>query len=77
VVSAQWAVVEGLWDVAPTEPLLTRDPQGQEIEVWPPEKTIVNGRDSAIYAVDASWPPENARERLQNHCATGSRKGKK
>ena len=59
--SAQWAVVEGMWDVAPTGPLLTRDPQGQEIEVWPPEKTIVNGRDSAIYAVDASWPPENVR----------------
>ncbi|MCK4999462.1 MAG: hypothetical protein KAS23_08000, partial [Anaerohalosphaera sp.] len=58
IVSAECETVEGLWEVSPVPPLLTRDADGNEIEEWPAGKTIVDGHDTDIYSDDALWPGE-------------------
>lgn len=61
VVSAEYDAVEDIWDVEPVPPMMTRDNEGNEIVVWPEDKTIVDGRDVDIYSVDAFWPTEDSR----------------
>ncbi len=55
----QWQQVQGTWTVAPTPPVATWHDDGQVIH-WPADKTIVDGRDVAVYAQDALWPAIDA-----------------
>ena len=59
VISAEYETLEGVWDVAPVPPILSRDADGNEIVIWPAGKTIVDGRDTDIYSADALWPAED------------------
>ena len=61
MVSAEYKTLDGKWAVAPVPPILTRDQEGNEIEVWPAGKTIADGRDTAIYSANALWPGEAVR----------------
>ena len=58
---AVYAPVAGTWDVAPQPLRATRDKDGKEIILWPEGVKLVNGRDTAIYATDASWPTDPVR----------------
>jgi subtilisin-like proprotein convertase family protein len=58
MVSAEYRTLDGEWNVAPVPPILTRDRDGNEIEIWPSDKNIVAGRDTAIYSANALWPAE-------------------
>ena len=58
IVSAEYETIEGVWAVAPAPPILTRDADGNEIEIWPSGKTIVDGCDTDIYSADVLWPSE-------------------
>lgn len=57
---AVYAPVEGSWQVAPTPPAATRDDNGNEIVVWPADRTIVDGFDTAIYGNNEFWPAPQA-----------------
>ncbi|MCK4886359.1 MAG: hypothetical protein KAS96_03165 [Planctomycetes bacterium] len=46
---------EGTWQVKPTEPLVARIGD-KEIVDWPEGKTIVDGKDIAIYEKNELWP---------------------
>ncbi len=59
IVSAEYETIEGVWEVAPAPPILSRDADGNEIVIWPAGKTIVDGRDTDIYSADALWPAED------------------
>jgi len=59
-VNAEFAEVvykraDGSWQVKPTGPMVTWI-DGREIEKWPEGKTIVDGKDIAIYENDSLWP---------------------
>jgi len=61
MISVEYKTLEDFWDVAPVPPMLTRDEQDREVEVWSENKTIVNGRDTAIYSANALWPAKAVR----------------
>ena len=61
MVSAEYRTLDSKWDVAPVPPILTRDQEGNEIEIWSSDKNIVDGRDTAIYSANALWPSEELR----------------
>ena len=47
--------LSGEWNVRPIPPMATWDGE-KTIVVWPPDKTIVDGRDTAIYTRNALFP---------------------
>jgi len=51
--------VPGVYEVAATPPAATWTPAGQVLS-WPQDRTLVDGRDAAIYAEDAYWPAAQA-----------------
>lgn len=55
---ARYEAIPGQWDVGPVPPESTWH-EGRRIVVWPTDKTIVNGRDAAIYGRDAAWPSDD------------------
>ena len=59
--NADYAAVDGVWAVSPAPPILTRDADGNEIEEWPADITIVDGRDIDIYSTNSFWPGEEVR----------------
>ena len=59
IASVEYETLEGIWDVSPAPPILSRDADGNEITIWPVGKTIVDGRDTDIYSADALWPRED------------------
>ena len=59
--SGAYEPLEGTWTVEPAPPPATRDKDGQEIILWPPNKRIVNGRDADIYERNDFWPQPRAR----------------
>ncbi|MBN2138299.1 MAG: hypothetical protein JW720_10875 [Sedimentisphaerales bacterium] len=61
VVSAEYETIEETWNVAPIPPITTRDNNGNELTIWPKDKTIVDGYDVDIYSGDAFWPSEDTR----------------
>ena len=61
MVSVEYRTLEGAWSVDPVPPILTLDQEGNEIEVWPTDKTIVDGLDTAIYSSNTVWPDEAVR----------------
>jgi len=52
--------LEGRWTVAPVPPIATWEGERQRV-VWPENKTLVGGRDMAIYGRDAFWPEMDVR----------------
>jgi hypothetical protein len=52
----QYESVTGSWSVAPKSPPITWDENGQEIVIWPEDRTLVDGKDVAVYSTDAAWP---------------------
>lgn len=52
--------IEGLWDVVPSPPLATRDPNGNVRKIWRKDRRIgKNDRDLDIYETGEFWPPED------------------
>lgn len=60
VLQAEYSVVEGIRQVAPVPPTGTRDPDGNEVIVWPADRTIVDGFDVDVYGTDDFWPAAQA-----------------
>jgi len=58
--SIQYEYIVGKWEVSPTAPMVTWV-DGQKVEGWPENKTIINGYDMDIYESDAFWPQASAR----------------
>jgi hypothetical protein len=59
IISAEYETVAGECDVTAAPPILTWDNDGNVIEIWPKDKTTVDGRDTDIYSADAFWPDES------------------
>ena len=59
--NAVYKTLDGNWQIEPTPPMGTWDPDGNPIRVWPEGKIIENGRDVAVYNADAFWPAEDTR----------------
>ena len=59
-VQAGFEPVAGTWTIEPLPPD-TAWVGGRKIERWPRDKTIVDGRDAAVYESDALWPEQHAR----------------
>ena len=60
VQSADYEKVKGALVVRPVPPAATRI-NGVEKILWPKGKTIVNGKDVAIYRANAFWPRKGAK----------------
>jgi hypothetical protein len=58
--NAAYALVEGAWSVSPVPPMATRDENGNEIVIWPSDRTIVDGYDVDLYNTDDFWPAAEA-----------------
>jgi hypothetical protein len=60
---ANWQAVPGLYDIAPAPPIATLS-GGDNMPLWPPQRTFENGRDVEVYATDAEMPLEAAHVRF-------------
>lgn len=61
VIDAEYRFIDGLWSVRPCPPLMSTDENSNPVYFYPDEKTIVDGRDTAIYGRDAFWPETQVR----------------
>ena len=60
LLEAAYVPFEGAWYVSPVPPMGTWDQEGQEIIVWPTDRTIVDGVDIGIYGTNDFWPAGQA-----------------
>ena len=58
---AQYADVDGVWDVVPMPPAAIMQQDGSSEIIWPESATIVDGYDADIYGENALWPPIEAK----------------
>jgi hypothetical protein len=54
--NAEYDLLDGIWDIEPAPPMGTWDPQGNPILIWPEDREIEDGYDTAVYNTDAFWP---------------------
>jgi len=59
-IDAQQEAIPGTWTVTPTPPCATWKDGAPQI-VWPDDRPLVAGRDSAIYGKSGWWPEEDVR----------------
>jgi hypothetical protein len=54
--NAEYNLLDGVWDIGPVPPTGSWDSNGNPIYVWPEDRVIEDGYDTAIYGTDAFWP---------------------